>query len=90
MPRCRSFLIEERIRPHPGLIQALIGPTLCTAPVLTIIARDGRPQNRWQHLQGAARGQSASITCCTVPMTCWIRPGTVRFGRAVRARTTTM
>jgi hypothetical protein len=38
-----AFLVEERIRPHPELA-GLIGPTLCTARVLTIVARDGSPR----------------------------------------------
>jgi hypothetical protein len=38
-----SFLVEERIRPHPELAEH-IGPTLCTARVLTIVARDGSPR----------------------------------------------
>jgi hypothetical protein len=38
-----SFLIEERIRPHPELA-GFIGPTLCSIRVLTIVARDGSPQ----------------------------------------------
>jgi len=38
-----SFLIEERIRPHPELAE-FIGPTLCTARVLTIVALDGSPR----------------------------------------------
>jgi hypothetical protein len=41
--RLSSFLVEERIRPHPELVD-FIGPTLCTARVLTIIARDGSPR----------------------------------------------
>lgn len=38
-----SFLVEERIRPHPELAD-FIGPTLCTARVLTIVALDGSPR----------------------------------------------
>src|SRR5918993_755655 len=38
-----AFLVEERIRPHAELAE-LIGPTLCTARVLTIVARDGSPR----------------------------------------------
>jgi hypothetical protein len=38
----RIFLIEERIRPHPELAE-LIGPTLCTVRVLTVVGRDGAP-----------------------------------------------
>ena len=38
-----SFLLEERIRPHPELAQ-FIGPTLCTVRVQTIVALDGRPR----------------------------------------------
>jgi hypothetical protein len=41
--RVSSFLVEERLRPHPELVD-FIGPTLCTARVLTIIARDGSPR----------------------------------------------
>jgi putative polysaccharide biosynthesis protein len=41
--RLSSFLIQERIRPHPELVD-FIGPTLCTARVLTIVARDGSPR----------------------------------------------
>jgi hypothetical protein len=37
-----SFMIEERLRPHSAL-QALLGPTFCTARVLTVIRRDGSP-----------------------------------------------
>jgi hypothetical protein len=35
-----SFLIEERIRPHPKLAE-FVGPTLCTARMQTIIGVDG-------------------------------------------------
>ncbi len=38
-----SFLIEERIRQHPGLA-GLVGQTLCTVRVQTIIALDGKPK----------------------------------------------
>jgi hypothetical protein len=38
-----SFLIEERIRPHPELA-TFIGPTLCSVRIQTIIARDGSPR----------------------------------------------
>jgi len=38
-----AFMVEERMRPHPELAE-LLGPTFCTARVLTIIARDGSPQ----------------------------------------------
>jgi Sugar-transfer associated ATP-grasp len=37
------FLIEERIRPHPAMAE-LIGPTLCTVRVVTIVALDGSPR----------------------------------------------
>lgn len=39
----RSFLIEERLRPHPELVR-FIGSTLCTIRVQTIIAVDGMPR----------------------------------------------
>jgi hypothetical protein len=38
-----SFLVEERIRPHPDLAE-LIGPTLCSVRVVTIVALDGSPR----------------------------------------------
>ena len=36
----RSFLIEERVRPHPKLVE-FIGPTVCTVRVQTLIGEDG-------------------------------------------------
>jgi putative polysaccharide biosynthesis protein len=36
----RSFLIEERIRPHPELLR-FIGPTLCTTRIQTIVDMKG-------------------------------------------------
>ena len=42
-----SYLIEERIRPHPALAQ-LVGPTLCCVRVVTFIGLDGVP-----HILGA-------------------------------------
>lgn len=38
-----SFLVEERIRPHPELAE-LIGPTLCSVRVVTVVALDGSPK----------------------------------------------
>ena len=38
-----TFMIEERIRPHPELAE-FIGPTLCTVRVLTIVGLDGQPR----------------------------------------------
>jgi Sugar-transfer associated ATP-grasp len=38
----RPFLIEARIRPHAELAE-LLGPTLCSVRVQTLIRRDGRP-----------------------------------------------
>jgi hypothetical protein len=38
----RSFLVEARVRPHPALAE-LLGPTLCSVRVQTLIARDGTP-----------------------------------------------
>jgi hypothetical protein len=38
-----SFLLEERIRPHPELVE-FIGPTLCSVRVVTVVALDGRPR----------------------------------------------
>ncbi|MFL5494573.1 MAG: sugar-transfer associated ATP-grasp domain-containing protein, partial [Gemmatimonadales bacterium] len=38
-----SFLLEERIRPHPELAE-LVGPTLCTVRVVTVVALDGSPK----------------------------------------------
>jgi hypothetical protein len=38
-----TFLVEERIRPHPHLA-AFIGPTLCTVRIQTLIGRDGFPR----------------------------------------------
>jgi hypothetical protein len=41
--RAESFLVEERIRPHPDLAE-LIGPTLCSVRVVTVVALDGCPR----------------------------------------------
>jgi hypothetical protein len=41
--RLSTFLIEERIRPHPELAD-LIGPTLCTVRALTIVGLDAVPR----------------------------------------------
>ena len=38
-----SYLIEERIRPHPVLAE-LVGPTLCCCRVVTFIGLNGIPQ----------------------------------------------
>ena len=38
-----SFLVEERLRPHPELAD-FVGPTLCTVRVQTLIGRDGMPR----------------------------------------------
>jgi hypothetical protein len=38
-----SFLLEERIRPHPELAE-FIGPTLCSVRVVTVVALDGSPR----------------------------------------------
>ena len=38
-----SYLIEERIRPHPVMAE-LVGPTLCCCRVVTFIGRNGNPQ----------------------------------------------
>jgi hypothetical protein len=38
-----SFLLEERIRPHPELAE-LIGPTLCCVRVVTVVGLDGSPK----------------------------------------------
>jgi hypothetical protein len=38
-----SYLIEERIHPHPEL-EALVGPTLCCVRVVTFIGLNGIPQ----------------------------------------------
>ena len=38
-----SYLIEERLRPHPELAQ-LVGPTLCCVRVVTFIGLDGSPE----------------------------------------------
>jgi hypothetical protein len=38
----RSYLVEERVRPHPALA-TLVGPTLCCARVVTVIGLNGRP-----------------------------------------------
>ena len=38
-----SFLLEERIRPHPELAE-LIGPTLCCVRIVTVVALDGSPK----------------------------------------------
>jgi putative polysaccharide biosynthesis protein len=46
-PDPESYLIEERIRPHPELAE-LVGPTLCCVRVVTFIGLDGLP-----HILGA-------------------------------------
>jgi hypothetical protein len=38
----RSFLLEERLRPHEELA-SLIGPTFCTVRIVTFITREGSP-----------------------------------------------
>jgi hypothetical protein len=38
----QSYLLEERVRPHPAL-EELIGPTLCCVRIVTVIGLDGRP-----------------------------------------------
>jgi hypothetical protein len=37
-----SYLLEERIRPHPALAE-LVGPTLCCVRIVTFIRLDGTP-----------------------------------------------
>jgi hypothetical protein len=38
-----AFLVEERVRPHPELAE-MLGPTLCSVRVQTIVGRAGRPE----------------------------------------------
>jgi Sugar-transfer associated ATP-grasp len=38
----RTYLIEERVRPHPTLAE-LVGPTLCCVRVVTVVGVSGRP-----------------------------------------------
>jgi hypothetical protein len=38
----QAYLIEERVRPHPGLAE-LVGPTLCCVRVVTFIGTNGAP-----------------------------------------------
>jgi hypothetical protein len=76
--RVSSFLVEERLRPHPELVD-FIGPTLCTARVLTIIARDGSPR---------IAGSVFKVQPSTVgvdhllhgAVACWIDPDTGALG----------
>ena len=76
--RLSSFLIEERIRPHPELVE-FIGPTLCTARVLTIIARDGSPQivGSVFKVQPSAVGVDHLLYGAVA---CWIDPDTGALG----------
>lgn len=73
-----SFLVEERIRPHPELVD-FIGPTLCTARILTIIARDGSPR-----IVGSVfKVQPSTIGVDHLlygAVACWIDPDTGALG----------
>jgi hypothetical protein len=76
--RLSSFLVEERLRPHPALLD-FIGPTLCTARVLTIIARDGSPQ-----IVGSVFKVQPSLAgvdhLLYGAVACWIDPDTGALG----------
>jgi hypothetical protein len=76
--RLSSFLIEERLRPHPELAD-FIGPTLCTARVLTIIARDGSPRIAGSvfKVQPSAVGVDHLLHGAVA---CWIDPETGALG----------
>jgi hypothetical protein len=76
--RLSSFMVEERIRPHPELVE-LIGPTLCTARVLTIVARDGSPRivGSVFKVQPAAVGVDHLLYGAVA---CWIDPDTGALG----------
>lgn len=76
--RLSSFLVEERLRPHPQLAE-FIGPTLCTARVLTIIARDGSPRIAGSvfKVQPSAVGVDHLLYGAVA---CWIDPATGVLG----------
>jgi hypothetical protein len=76
--RLSAFLVEERIRPHPELLD-FIGPTLCTARVLTVIARDGSPRivGSVFKLQPSAVGVDHLLYGAVA---CWIDPDTGALG----------
>lgn len=76
--RLSSFLIQERVRPHPELVD-FIGPTLCTARVLTIIARDGSPRivGSVFKVQPSAVGVDHLLYGAVA---CWIDPDTGALG----------
>jgi hypothetical protein len=69
-----SFLIEERIRPHPSLAE-FIGPTLCTIRIVTIVAVDGSPRIIASvfKLQPKPVGIDHLIHGA---LACWVDPGT--------------
>lgn len=76
--RVSSFLVEERLRPHAKLVD-FIGPTLCTARVLTIIARDGSPRIAGSvfKVQPSAVGVDHLLHGAVA---CWIDPDTGALG----------
>jgi hypothetical protein len=78
------FLIEERIRPHPDLAQ-LIGPTLCSVRVVTIVALDGSPRIVASvfKLQPKPLGVDQLVYGA---LGCWVDPDTGALGPG-RART---
>jgi hypothetical protein len=75
----RPFLVEARIRPHPALAD-LLGPTLCSVRVQTIIARDGRPQvvAAVFKLQPGTAGVDHLMHGA---VGCWVDPETGALGR---------
>jgi hypothetical protein len=73
-----SFLIEERIRPHPELAE-LVGPTLCSVRVVTIIGLDGSPKivGSIYKLQPKPVGVDHLIHGA---LGCWVDPDTGALG----------
>ncbi|MGI9040580.1 MAG: sugar-transfer associated ATP-grasp domain-containing protein [Gemmatimonadales bacterium] len=80
----RRFLIEERVRPHPTL-EELLGPTLCSVRVQTIVSRAGAPEILAAVFK-LQTGTSGVDHVLHGAVGCWVEPETGVLGRG-RSRT---
>ncbi|MBA3345178.1 MAG: hypothetical protein H0T44_07730 [Gemmatimonadales bacterium] len=80
----RRFLIEERVRPHPTL-EELLGPTLCSVRVQTIVSRAGAPEILAAVFK-LQTGTSGVDHLLHGAVGCWVEPETGVLGRG-RSRT---
>ena len=74
-----SFLLQERLRPHPALA-AFVGPTLCCVRVQTFVALDGTPRLLGSvfKLQPGRLGVDHLLYGA---VGCWVDPDTGALGR---------